>query len=275
MLNSETGTIVPHGKIKTISPPIAPNARIILGVSVTVYSKQTALERIAKSVASSHHLKIAFLNAHGANVAWVDTEYVQDLLKFDVLADGIGVDMGSLINYGSKFPDNLNGTDFIPALFEHLNPGAKIALLGAAPGVADAAAKKMQTVFPKHQFSVVAHGFFSNQEEKRILADMKSLRPDILLVALGNPAQEKWIAKNCDETNCTVALGVGAYLDFAAGRVPRAPEILRKLRIEWAYRLWLEPGRMWKRYMIGNPLFLLRSFLQKIGHKRHGLGRHK
>ncbi len=275
MLNSETGTIVPHGKTKTISPPVALDARIILGVRVSVYSKQTALERIAKAVASSHHLKIAFLNAHGANVAWVDDEYVQDLLKFDVLADGIGVDMGSLINYGSKFPDNLNGTDFIPALFRHLNPGKKIALLGAAPGVAEAAAANLKAEFPKQNFSVVAHGFFSSEEENAILDGLKSSKPDILLVALGNPAQEKWIAENCSQDNCTVAIGVGAYLDFAAGRVPRAPEILRKLRIEWAYRLWLEPARMWKRYMVGNPLFLLRSFMQKFGYKRHGLGRHK
>lgn len=275
MLNTETGTIVPHGKIKTKSPPIAPDARTILGVSVSVYSKQTALERVAKAVVSSHHLKIAFLNAHGANVAWVDDEYVQDLLEFDVLADGIGVDMGSLINYGSKFPDNLNGTDFIPALFRHLSPGKKIVLLGAAPGVADIAAINMQKEFPKHQFSVVAHGFFSTEDEKHILDDLKSSKPDILLVALGNPAQEKWVAKNCSEKNCTVAIGVGAYLDFAAGKVPRAPEILRNLRIEWAYRLWLEPGRMWKRYMIGNPLFLLRSFMQKVGYKGHGLGLRK
>ena len=275
MLNSETGTIVPHGKTNTRSPLIAPNARIILGVGVSVYSKQTALERIAKAIASSHHLKIAFLNAHGANIGWVDDGYVQDLLKFDVLADGIGVDMGSLINYGHKFPDNLNGTDFVPALFRHLNPGIKIALLGAAPGVAEAAAKNLQAEFPKHQFSVVAHGFFSDQEEKSVLADLKSSKPDILLVALGNPAQEKWIAKNCAEENCTVAIGVGAYLDFAAGRVPRAPEILRKLRIEWAYRLWLEPARMWKRYMVGNPLFMLRSVQQKFGQKRHSMDRHR
>ena len=274
-MNLETGTIVPHGKAKSISPTIAPDARIIFGVRVSVYSKQTALERIANAVASAQHLKIAFLNAHGANVAWVDDEYVQDLLKFDVLADGIGVDMGSLINYGSEFPDNLNGTDFIPALIRHLNPGKKIALLGAAPGVAEAAAKNLQIEFPKHQFSVVANGYFSIEEENGILKKLKSIKPDILLVALGNPAQEKWIAKNCNKDNCTVAFGVGAYLDFAAGRVPRAPEILRKLRIEWAFRLWLEPGRMWKRYMVGNPLFILRSFLQKFGHKRHRLSRHK
>ena len=269
MLNSEAGKIIPHGKIKIIPPPLAPDTRTILGVSVSVYSKQSALKRVAKAIASNHHLKIAFLNAHGANIAWVDNEYVHNLSNFDVLADGLGVDIGSLINYGSKFPDNLNGTDFIPALLEYLTPGTKVALLGAAPGIAEQAAKNLRLEFPKYHFYVVAHGYFSNKKEKQILIDLKALKPDILLVGLGNPNQEKWIAKNCTKDNCTVAFGIGAYLDFAADRVSRAPDIVRRIRIEWVFRLWLEPGRMWKRYMIGNPLFLLRSFMQKFGWSHH------
>ncbi len=274
MLNSETGTIVPHGNINTISPMNVPEVRSIFGIRVSMHSKKSALAQIAKSIASKTHMKIAFLNAHGANVAWGDGEYVQNLSKFEVLADGIGIDMGSLINYGCKFPENLNGTDFIPEILEHLGPGLNVALLGAAPGIAEISAKNMQSEFPKHRFSVIAHGYFSSEEEKHILAELKYSKPDILLVALGNPAQEKWIAKHCTQENCTIAFGVGAYLDFAAGKISRAPNILRKLRIEWIYRLWLEPRRMWKRYMIGNPLFLLRSFIQKFGHKRQSLGRH-
>lgn len=265
MLEVKTGVIAPLSVTNDQLPPPMVRARNILGVQVSTYSKTEALCLIERAINAKNHTKIAFLNAHGANVAWNDDAYVAVLKDFEVLADGIGVDVGSLINFGCKFPDNLNGTDFIPALFAFLKPGIKVALLGAAAGVGELAVKKMQADFPQHSFEVISDGYFSKAGEVELLAKLEKSKPDILLVALGNPAQEKWIAKNCSSAICTIAIGVGAYLDFAAGRVPRAPGILRKLRIEWAYRLWLEPGRMWKRYMIGNPLFVLRSFLQKFG----------
>jgi len=276
MFDTNTETLAPlsakdgpaSGLTSGLPGQIAIGSRNILGIQVSEFSKLDALSFIARAIERKQHTKIAFLNAHGANVAWNDQDYLQDISEFVVLADGIGADVGSLINYGRKFPDNLNGTDFIPALFANLDPGMNVALLGAAAGVAKIAAENLKAKYPQHSFDVVSDGFFSTREEAEILAKLATSKPDILLVALGNPAQEKWIAKNCTKDNCTIAFGVGAYLDFAAGRVPRAPYLLRKLRIEWVFRLWLEPRRMWRRYMIGNPLFVMRSFIQKFGLRR-------
>ncbi len=220
---------------------------------------------MAQLIATRTHTKFSFLNAHGANIAWRDDDYRYALKKFDVLADGIGVDLCSIINYGRKFPDNLNGTDFVPAMLDHLTSRVSVGLLGGKPGIAEIAAERMGARFPGHRFSVVSHGYYAMAEEPLVLDRLIAERPDILLVALGNPAQEKWIAKNCSVENCTLAFGVGAYFDFVAGRVPRAPAVFRRLRLEWLFRLGLEPRRMWVRYVIGNPLFLMRSIMQKIG----------
>ncbi len=264
MLETKTGVLTPFGTTNVLPARANHEARSILGIKVCVFSKTDALDHLSFAIEQKHHVKLAFLNAHGANIAQRDRAYKNDLEKFDVLADGVGVDIGSIINYGEKFPENLNGTDFIPALFAHLTQGAKIALFGSEPGVAEFAVENLQARFPAHQFKVAGHGFLSRSAEKKMLKHLAETQPDILLVALGNPAQERWIAEHCSKDNCTIAIGVGAFFDFAADSVPRAPEFIRKFRLEWAYRLWQEPRRMWKRYLIGNPLFILRSLMQKF-----------
>ncbi len=244
--------------------------RNILGVDVSVLSRNAALAHMARLIASRTHTKFSFLNAHAANIASHDNEFSSALEQFEVLADGVGVDLCSFINYGEYFPDNLNGTDFVPKLLSHLQEPVSVALLGSEPGVADLAAKRMQQRFPRHRFDVVSHGYYPKSDEPDVLWRLKDIRPDILLVALGNPAQEKWIASHCNQENCTLAFAVGAYLDFVAGRVPRAPALLRRLRLEWLFRLVLEPRRMWIRYVLGNPLFLARSIMQKLKNGWYG-----
>ena len=106
-----------------------------------------------------------------------------------------------------------------------------------------------------------------------MLNKMSEVKPDILLVALGNPRQELWVAANCTAKHAAVPIGVGALFDFVAGRVPRAPDWMIRMRIEWLYRLGLEPARMWRRYILGNPLFMLRILKQKfvdLGSERRG-----
>ena len=136
------------------------------------------------------------------------------------------------------------------------------------PGVADEAVQKLTAAHPGHQFSVINDGYFDKKREQAILERLRTEQPDILLVAFGNPMQERWIAENLSADMAHVAIGVGALFDFVAHRVPRAPGLMRRLRIEWVYRLMLEPGRMWRRYVVGNPLFLKRIMQQKFGLKR-------
>ena len=100
--------------------------------------------------------------------------------------------------------------------------------------------------------------------ESALLARLEREHPDLLLVAFGNPRQERWIAEKLNARHCSVAAGIGAFFDFLAGEVTRAPLWIRRLRMEWLYRLWLEPGRLWRRYVVGNPIFLLRVLRQRL-----------
>jgi exopolysaccharide biosynthesis WecB/TagA/CpsF family protein len=209
-------------------------------------------------------LKLAFCNAHVVNLAAHDVDFRAALARMTVLPDGMGVDMGSRLLYGAPFPANLNGTDFIPELIRSAPRPLRIALLGGREGVALRAAEALSILDSRHEIIVLGHGYFDQGAEKEILAKLESNPADLLLVAMGNPLQECWIDRHIGPEHARVAAGVGALLDFLAGEVPRAPQILRTFRLEWAYRLWQEPARLWQRYVLGNPAFLLRMAVQKL-----------
>jgi exopolysaccharide biosynthesis WecB/TagA/CpsF family protein len=108
----------------------------------------------------------------------------------------------------------------------------------------------------RHRVAGVHHGYFSHDLNDAIVERIKQSGADLLLVALGNPAQEIWISQNLRATGCSLAFGVGGLFDFAAQNVARAPLWMRVHGLEWLYRLMQEPGRMWPRYLIGNWVFL-------------------
>lgn len=239
----------PRGQIAT---------RDIGGIGVAVLDRDAALAELHDALTRKRHLKLAFCNANMVNLAANDPALRDMLSHFLVLADGIGVDIASRLLYGETFPANLNGTDFTPALLASRSQPLHVGLLGGKPGVADRAAERFASDHPQHRFVVVGHGYFGPGEEAALLARLAADPPDLLLVAMGNPRQERFIGTTLGPAHCTVAAGIGALFDFVAGEVQRAPELLRRLRLEWVYRLWLEPGRLWRRYVLGNPVFLLR-----------------
>ncbi|MFC5584533.1 WecB/TagA/CpsF family glycosyltransferase [Nitratireductor kimnyeongensis] len=244
--------------------------RDILGTAVTVIGRERAMTLLSESIATRLFTPVTFLNAHNANVAIADTGFREFLERFVVLADGVGVDLASRILYGEPFPDNLNGTDFVPAFLRAQKHKLTVALLGARRDNALAAVGKLAEEAPQHDFIFLNDGYFDAQQEEGILAELKEMRPDVLLVAMGVPRQEIWIADHLGPEHCTVPIAVGALFDFLSGAVPRAPLWMRKLRLEWLFRLGLEPRRLWRRYIVGNPAFLLRVFRQKFRVKRGG-----
>ena len=263
-LSIDTGSLYLHPSHGADDQKGQGNERSILGVCVQTHSRSETISQINQLLQSGGHAKFAFLNAHSANLAHEDDVYRKSLQEFSILADGVGVDIASSLLYGQKFPDNLNGTDFIPQLLTSIQKPLKVVLLGARPGVADQAAKNMSRAFPKHNFSVVSHGYFDHAEQLEIIDKLISDRPDILLVAMGNPNQEQWIVENCNKEIVGIAFAVGAFFDFFAELVPRAPQWVRRIRLEWIHRLVMDPGRLWRRYILGNPLFIWRVLKQKM-----------
>ena len=181
-----------------------------------------------------------------------------------MLPDGIGVDLAATILYGSSFPANLNGTDFVPGFLKSQTMPLTVGLIGAKGRNAELAVERFTAICPQHRFVLINDGFFSAAEEPRILERIRLLRPDVLLVAMGVPRQELWIARNIDERHCTLPIAVGALFDFMSGAVPRAPPLVRAMRMEWVFRMMVEPLRLWRRYILGNPLFLARVLRQKL-----------
>jgi len=243
------------------------DSRDILGSSVASLEWNEGILLLRRLLSEGRFTKVSFLNANNANIAFRDADFAAALDDFLVLPDGIGVDIAAKLLYGRAFPANLNGTDFVPALLCAETEPLTVALLGAKRGNAEAAAKRLASLAPQHSFVFIHDGFFSSGEEARILRQIEALRPDILLVAMGVPRQELWIAKNISRRHCTMPIAVGALLDFLSGSVPRAPLWMRTLRIEWVFRLMLEPRRLWRRYVVGNPLFLLRVVGQKLSQR--------
>lgn len=241
-----------------------PHWNDIFGVPVGVLGWEEGVEHLNQLTREKRFARIGFLNAHSANIAHGDREFASTLNEFLMFPDGIGVDVASRLLYGAPFPANLNGTDFVPEFLVRNKTPLTIGLIGSTKANADKAAVQFSRLAPQHRFVVVGDGFFKAEEEQDILDEIAKLHPDILLVAMGVPRQEIWISRNITPDHCTIPIAVGALLDFYSGSVHRAPLWMRRWRIEWIYRLINEPGRLWRRYIVGNPIFLIRVFLQKF-----------
>jgi exopolysaccharide biosynthesis WecB/TagA/CpsF family protein len=246
-----------------------PPTRNIMGVEVAVIDHAGATALFAGLIAERRFTKVAFLNAYVSNVSRGDPDFDEMLGRFLVLADGVGVDIASKMLYGEPFPANLNGTDFVPALLRNLPGQLRIGMVGASRENIEAACDRFARIAPQHEFHLISDGFFSPAGERQILADLREIRPDILLVAMGVPRQEFWI-DGLNEDHATIAMGVGALFDFISGAVPRAPDWMRRARLEWLFRLIMEPKRLWHRYVVGNPIFLWHLLQHRVSNrKRH------
>lgn len=199
---------------------------------------------------------IAFLNAHNATIMLRDPAYRQALGRNLVLPDGIGVDLASLATFGTIFPANLNGTDFVPALLTYITKPKRVGLLGARPETLAKARRNFEDHAPWHEFVAIHDGFFAEQDSDRIVAEIARQKLDILVIAMGTPKQEKWADTHIRPEHARLVITVGALFDFVAGEVPRAPRLFRQARMEWLYRVMQEPRRLSGRYFLGGPLFV-------------------
>ena len=165
-----------------------------------------------------------------------------------VLPDGIGLKLATRI-LGGKMEEDCNGTDISPLLMQKAaEEGYKIYFLGAKEKIAEKAAENTRKQIPRIQIVGTHHGFFNN--DKEVIKKINDSGADILFVAMGVPLQEKWIAKHRRELNPRLCLGVGALFDYLSGRIPRAPLFMRKMHLEWLWRIFIEPKRMFKRYIV-------------------------
>lgn len=236
--------------------------RTVLDVPVRVLSFAEAVKLIDARYELRDDTAIAFANAHTLNVAAENPAFRSALQKAIVFNDGLGVDIAGRILYGSSFPENLNGTDFVPNYLSRTKHRYRIFLLGAERGVAERAAQRLSVMCPGHKVVGCRNGHFDADQASEIADLIRCSKADLLLVAMGNPKQEMFLHQHLAATGCRLGIGVGALFDFFAGDVPRAPLWVRQSRLEWVYRLLQEPRRLARRYLAGNPLFLMRILSQ-------------
>ncbi|MGL1933094.1 MAG: WecB/TagA/CpsF family glycosyltransferase [Desulfotalea sp.] len=229
-----------------------------------------AVEKIRQIIAYGGRAKsIFFVNPDCLNKTFSDSNYHKMLQNADyVFPDGIGLTIACKI-LRNPLEENVNGTDMLPFLCEMAaKNNYSLFLLGGQPGVSTKMAANLEKKY-QVQIAGTFHGFFNHEQENNsVISAINESKADIVLVAFGAPLQEKWITDYSSQLKATVAMGVGGLFDFYSENTKRAPRWLREIGMEWVYRFLQEPGRMWKRYVVGNPLFLLRVVLWKIRHTR-------
>lgn len=237
----------------------------VLDVAINVITMNDAINVITDEFLKSDksHL-IATANAEMVMMANHDKELHEILNSADlVVPDGAGVVWASN-KLGCPMKERVAGYDLVQKLlYELKNSKVSFYFLGSSPGVAEKAKIYAETKYPGVNIVGTHDGYFSVEEEEMIVQEIQKLRPDILLVALGVPRQEKWIKKHFAELNTPVTIGVGGTLDVMAGVVKRAPLWMQKAKLEWLYRGLLQPKR------IGRLMALPKFVIKVLCHKKH------
>ncbi len=237
----------------------------ILGVRVDCVDMAGAVDAIARLVAEPGPTRlVATVNPEFVMRARTDGEFREALDSAELcLADGIGV-VWAMRRQGCPQYERVPGSDLVPQLARLCaRRGWRPFLLGSRPGVAEQAARRLEADNPGLNVAGTYAGSPWPAADEEALRRIAAARPDLLLVAYGAPQQELWIARNRSRLCVPVAIGVGGTFDFLAGRVPRAPVWLRRVHLEWLWRLAVQPSRM--RRMAVLPAYAL-AVLRGVHH---------
>ena len=176
-----------------------------------------------------------------------------------IVNDGVGMDIAARLLHGKAFKENLNGTDFTPYLLQQAERPLKIFMFGGKPAVVEKAAAHARQYLGQNVVGI-CDGYDGLKNHPQLVEAINQTDAELVLVALGNPLQEAWILDHRQALQAGIVIGVGALFDFWAGDKPRAPKLIRTLRLEWLYRLSLEPRRLLRRYTLDILVFLQHCF---------------
>lgn len=241
----------------------SPSAKVnILNVPFNKVSKVEALEKLKTFLDSNQNHMIVTPNPEIVMAAQEDNELLEIIKKADlVIADGIGIIIGSKIQR-KELVERVPGCDLLLSLFKtHGKQNLSVYLLGAKPGVVEISKKNIEDTYENVFVVGYHHGYFDEKQEEEIVAQIKLLKPDVLVVGLGCPRQEKWISKYKDQLPVKISAGLGGSIDSIAGTVKRAPKVVQILGLEWLFRAILQPVRFKRLMKI--PVFILKVMLER------------
>lgn len=229
----------------------------ILGVDVDAVTMAEAVNVVRRAMDTRAGVMVATANAEMLMRATHDEE-LRRILNASALVvpDGAGT-VWAARHLGHAMPERVAGYDLAQELLRCAPAeGRRVYFFGSAPGVAEKAKAKAEQLYPGIEIVGVRNGFFSPADNAAIIAEIRAARPDLLLVALGVPKQEKWIAAHLAELDVPVAIGVGGTLDVMAGVMKRAPHWMQKAKLEWLFRGLMQPKRAGR--LLALPKFVLK-----------------
>lgn len=245
----------------------------ILGVGVDRISADGLRAELLRVVREGERALVMHVNAYCLNLAYRRPWLRETLNGADlVFCDGAGVALAARM-LGRPYLQRFTHADEIWRLArfaaEH---GLSLYFLGARPGVAEKAADRLRERYPRLEVAGVRDGYFDKSagspENEDVVAGINAVRPNILVVGFGMPLQELWLRENWHRLNVDAAITLGAIFDYVSGELRRGPRLLVDNGLESVARLLVEPRRLWRRYVVGNPLFLLRVLGQRLREAR-------
>jgi N-acetylglucosaminyldiphosphoundecaprenol N-acetyl-beta-D-mannosaminyltransferase len=246
-------------------------ASVLFDIPIDLADPTEVLQTITSWASAEQSRRVMYVNAHVVNQARVTPGLAEALRKADlVYCDGYGVRLAARV-LSSPVPHRMTGADWIWALARLCElAGHRLYLLGSEPPLAREAAARLRQRCPQLDVCGAHHGFFDldSPHNERVIEHINEHRPRIVLVGMGTPKQELWVDRYGDRLDGAVVWTVGSLFDYVSGHMPRAPRWLSDNGLEWIFRLAIEPHRMWRRYLLGNPVFLRRVLTEA---KRQGV----
>ena len=246
--------------------------RSVLGVDVSVVDYEGGMERIVAAARSRLPFRMTALAVHGVMTGALDAQHGQRLNAFDLVApDGQPVRWALRWLHGEKLRDRVAGPDLTTRLCRRLaENGLSVFFFGSSADVLEAIRSRLEQDLPALRIAGMEPSSFrqlSAEENTALMERIRASGADVVLVGLGCPRQEVFVYENAPALSRPV-LAVGAAFNFLAGDVARAPLWMQGAGLEWLYRLAREPRRLWRRYLVLNPIYLSMVALQLLGVKR-------
>jgi N-acetylglucosaminyldiphosphoundecaprenol N-acetyl-beta-D-mannosaminyltransferase len=251
---------------------------VVLGVPIDPLTIPELHERLLQFVRGNGRATVLHANVHAINLAQRFPWFGDRLRQADlVFCDGHGVMLGARL-LGQHLPERITYAEWMWRLAAFCEThGLSLYFLGARDGVAAAAAGRLQGRHPRLRIAGTHHGYFdmaaASPDSEQVIDGINGSRPDIVIVGFGMPLQEDWVGRYRTRIGAPVVLTGGAVFDYVSGRLRRPPRWMTTRGLEWLGRLLIEPGRLWTRYVVGNPLFIARVLRARLSGRRGRVAR--
>ena len=245
----------------------------LFGIPINALTMSEVIQLIDHSINNRILLKIGVVNAAKVVNMQKDIQLRNAVLSSDViLPDGMSIVWASRF-FGSPLPERVTGIDLMFEILKLCDQKQyRVYLLGATDDIVKTVVTRIKNDFPMVEITGFRNGYFKETDERSIAEEIKNSKSDVLFIGITSPKKEIFLSRWARYMEVPVCHGVGGSFDVIAGKVKRAPEFIQKIGLEWLFRVYQEPRRLWKRYVVTNSIFLWMMFVEllktRIGYSR-------